>query len=287
MAHSLCTSEAGEELSHFQRLWRTLFDPDTDPGTKFERLFERETTEFDLNYAFLSRISVANATERFETVHGSHEVLQPGATVPLSETYCRKTITEPGGTLAVSDAPAEGWADDPAYDTFGLGSYLGTTVSVEDELYGTLCFANTTPRDDPIRETEKTLVEMYGQWAAYTLDPPDGPATRETRIDAVEDRAASSEAIDSMMAALENRTRRVILTTLGGDVTEISISTLERRIDRENTRIRLRHNHLPRLATAGYITWDDGSDTIARGPNFPEVEPLVQFLNEYDTGAPE
>jgi hypothetical protein len=287
MTHSICTSDAGGELPYFQRLWRTLLAPNIDPQTRLERLFDHETTEFDLKYAFLSHIDLETETERFEIVHGSHEDLKPGSTVPLSKTYCRKTIADPEGTLAISDALAEGWEDDPAYETFGLESYLGTTVSVDDQLYGTLCFADTAAREEPIRDEEKALIEMHSQWVAYTLDLWDRLPTRGTRTDTIEGRAVSSDAIDSMMDALRKRPRRVILMTLLGDTTEVSLATLERQINDENTRIRLYHSHLPKLANAGYIEWDDASDTISEGPRFSEVEPLVQLLKEYNTGFPE
>jgi len=283
MTHRICTSEADGELRYFQRLWRTLLAPSIDPKIKLERLFEHETAEFDLDYAFLSHIDLENETERFEVVHGSHEILKPGTTVPLSKTYCRKTIADPEGTLAVSDALAEGWEDDPAYETFELGSYLGTTVSLDDDLYGTLCFANTAARDEPILDKEKALVEMHSQWVEYALDLRDWSSMQGTRIDTIEGRAVSSEAIDTMMDALKSRPRRVTLMTLLGDTTETSIGTLERQINRENTRKRLYHSDLPRLANAGYIRWDDDSETISQGPKFSEVEPLVQLLKEYNT----
>jgi len=169
MPHSICTSKGNEGWSYFQRLWRTLLVPDIEPRLRLEQLFETETDEFDLHYAFLSRIDLENETECFDIVYGSHESLRSDTTVPLSDTYCRETITDPEGTLAVSDASAEGWEGDPAYETFGFESYLGTTISVDDELYGTLCFADTAARDDPINDKEKALVEMHGQWVEYTM----------------------------------------------------------------------------------------------------------------------
>lgn len=287
MIHSICTSDTGGNLTYFQRLWRTLLAPNIDPRTRLEQLFEHETAEFDLDYAFLSSIDLENETERFEVVHGPHEVLKPGTTVPLSETYCRKTIADPEGTVAISDALAEGWDDDPAYEKFELGSYLGTTVSVDDELYGTLCFADTTARDEPIRDREKSLVEMHGLWVEYTLSLRDWPPIRETRLDTIGERAVSSEAIDSMMDALRTPTRRVILMTLLGDTTETSLATLQCRLNEDDARVQLLHRDLPKLADTGYIEWDGDSGTISKGPRFSEVEPLVQLLKEYNTKFPE
>lgn len=287
MTHSLCTSDAGGVLPSVQRLWRTLLAPNIDPKVKLEELFDHETTEFGLNFAFLSTIDLETETQRFEVVHGSHEMLHPGTTVSLAETYCRKTIADPEGTLAVTDAVAEGWAEDPAYETFELGSYLGTTVLVDDELYGTLCFANTSARDDPFHEEEKAILELHSQWVEYTLALFGMPPFQETRSDAIEARAVSSDAIDSMMGALQSPLRRVVLMALLGDTTEVSVATLERQVDHEHARLRLYHTELPKLAHDGYIVWDADSDTVSTGPRFVEVKPLVQLLKEYDTAFPE
>ena len=281
MTHSICTSDADEVVPHFQRLWRTLLVPDVDPNARLEQLFEHETAEFDLEYAFVSSIDQEHGTERFDVVYGSHERVKPGTTVPLTETYCRKTIEHPEGTLAISDAVAEGWADDPAYQTFELGSYLGTTVSVDGEVYGTLCFADHEARTEPFVNVEKALVEMHGQWVSYVLALSEEPPIRTTRIDAIEGRTVSREGIDSMMDALKNWTRRSVLMALL-DATETSLDALEGRVIDETERIQLHHSHLPRLANAGYVAWDADAGTVARGPRFSEVEPLVRLLREYE-----
>jgi GAF domain-containing protein len=280
MVHSLCTTEQSNPLSHVQRLWSTVFASDVELEQKLERLFAEETDEFGMEGALFSRIDLDEETEQFEVVYGPHEDLTADATVPLSSTYCRKTITEPTGTMTVSDAPAEGWSDDPAYQRFGFGSYVGTTVRVDDELYGTLCFVKTAPRDQPIVDAEARLVELYGQWAAYELDQ-----RRDTSADVEIETSdgplvASSSQLDTVMDILSRQARRRILLTLVDDTTENSVRALERAINEPNPRIQLYHVHLPRLEQADYIEWDRDSNTITRGKNFSEVESLLGLLSE-------
>jgi hypothetical protein len=249
-------------------------------ASKLEQLFEEETAEFNLDYAFLSRIDLEAETQYFELVHGSHGALEPGNTVPLSKTYCRKTIADPEGTMAVSDALAEGWGDDPAYEKFGLGSYVGTTVSSENKLYGTLCFANTAPRDTPITDDEKTLIDIFGQWVSYELNQWEGPQIHDpVHGDFVQYDVPSSK-IDSLMEILRDRERRVILRSLLDNTTENRLDSVIEGIDTGNRETDLHHNHLPRLEQAGYINWDKNSNTISRGPNFFEIAPLIQLLDE-------
>nr|WP_218153825.1 hypothetical protein [Halopelagius inordinatus] len=52
---------------------------------------------------------------------------------------------------------------------------------------------------------------------------------------------------------------------------------------REQARIELRHVHLPKLEESGLIEWNRESGAVARGPEFEEIEPLLELLaNGYD-----
>lgn len=279
MVHTLSTHEQGENLPYLQKLWDTLFISDIDLGSKLEQLFAEETDEFDLDYAFLSRIDLEAETQQYKLVHGKHGIVETHNTVPLAETYCRKTIADPEGTVVVSDALAEEWDEDPAYEKFELGSYVGTTVTVADELYGTLCFASSNPREEPITDEEAQLVEMHGQWVAYELNQT-GPPSHDTVSCSLAERKISSAQIDAMMDALRNPVRRSVLLTLV-DSTQSSIDDIKQTTDSRYSQVDLHHNHLPKLEGAGYIERNHESNTISRGQNFLVVEPLVRLLKEY------
>jgi hypothetical protein len=279
MTHSICTQS--QKVEYLQELWEIMFAPDTDLGSRLERLFERETAEFELEYGFFSRIDTETETQHFQVVHGSHERLRAEDEVPLSTTYCRKTIADPDGLLAITDAAAEGWADDPAYRTFGLGSYVGTTVSADGDLYGTLCFANTAPRNDPITEEELALVELYGQWVSHELDMWRGPPTQDIATLDIGKHEISPSRMNTMMDVLGDQVRRLIVLSLLDDSSEDVVELLDRETEIEHTEITLRHVHLPKLEEAGYIELGPDSNTILPGPNFSEIEPFLRQLKEY------
>ena len=46
------------------------------------------------------------------------------------------------------------------------------------------------------------------------------------------------------------------------------------------------HRHLPKLADAGYITWDRETETIRRGPRFDEIEPLLKLIQDHQDELP-
>ena len=118
----------------------------------------------DLPYAFVTEI--APSEQRIIAAVGSHELLQPGSTCPIEESYCRRTV-EGEGFLAVANAVDEGWKEDSAYERFDLGSYIGGKLVVDGDLFGTLCFASNEPRGRPFTDTERTFVELASRWLGY------------------------------------------------------------------------------------------------------------------------
>lgn len=47
---------------------------------------------------------------------------------------------------------------------------------------------------------------------------------------------------------------------------------------RQRERIEFRHVHLPKLEEEGLIDWNRESNVVARGPDFEEIEPLLELL---------
>ncbi|MFC7082021.1 sensor histidine kinase [Halorussus caseinilyticus] len=160
-------TELRENETYLRKLYRTASNTELSYEQKRRRLLELGRERLDVDVGFVSHIE----GDTFEIVDavGSHELLQPGQTAPLVNTYCRKTI-EDEGLLSVEDAESEGWIDDPAYETYGLGCYVGAKIFVNDALYGTLCFADRDPRSRAFSENEKIYVELISQWLRYEYE---------------------------------------------------------------------------------------------------------------------
>jgi PAS domain S-box-containing protein len=162
---------AERALRREQEALRQMYRITADRGVSFEskvhQLLDLGRDYLGVSEGFLGRIS----DETQEIVHalGTHPELRPGETCPLSESYCRKTI-EQDGLLTVHDAEAEGWTEDAAYEKFGLGTYIGSKVVLEGELYGTFCFADSDSREEAFTERERTFVELMRQWVSYELE---------------------------------------------------------------------------------------------------------------------
>jgi hypothetical protein len=97
--------------------------------------------------------------------------------------------------------------------------------------------------------------------------------------------------LDRMFEVMSHPFRRRILFRLSdytsGSEGELTTGALKMGGDEPNVlAIQLRHLHFPKLANAGYIDWDESTDTVRRGPMFDEVEPLLRLMHNHQEELP-
>ena len=160
---------ANEEA--FESLQNVATDPTLTTDERIDRILEVGAERLGTDYGFLARIEEeTHEVIRSATTGDSPrlDALAPGATTPLSATFCRHTVgkDEP---VAIDDAGSE-MPEDPAYERFGLESYLGVTVQVASEEYGTVCFVDPEPRERAFSERERTFAELLTSWVHYLLE---------------------------------------------------------------------------------------------------------------------
>ena len=156
-----------ESLRALQQLYAVSSDQDRTFVEKIEEILRLGRTYLGVDNGFLTRIE--QGTQHIEISNATHPGLQDGKSCPLDEAYCRRTI-ELDELLTVVNATDEGWDDDSAYERFGLSTYIGGRVEIDDELYGTLCFADTAARAEPFTDTQRTFVELLTRWVSYELE---------------------------------------------------------------------------------------------------------------------
>lgn len=93
---------------------------------------------------------------------------------------------------------------------------------------------------------------------------------------------------DDALDALAHRERRRLLTALvehnPQDARPIPVDgdeepALEQLVE-------MRHVHLPKLEEYGFVEWDRDTDEISTGPNFVEIRPLLELLDEHADELP-
>jgi len=198
-----------------QRLHRITANPGTAFEEQVSQLLAFGADVFGVDIAFLARIDAGTGDFEIEAAQGDHDLIQAGVTSDLSQTYCRRTVdSDTSSPLAIQNAPNE-MDGDPALERFGLGCYMGARIEVNDELYGTLCFADSTPRQSEFSDEEQALIEIMAQWLRQQLEQ------REYRheLEAARDRFERTlERVDDAFFAVDTDWHVTYVNEAGTDV---------------------------------------------------------------------
>lgn len=95
-----------------------------------------------------------------------------------------------------------------------------------------------------------------------------------------------SEPLDDALDALAHVQRRRLLTALLEHESQAvsPVADSEGAADRDC--VALRHIHLPKLASAGFVDWDRERGEVSRGPAFEDIRPLLELLIEHEGALP-
>ncbi|MDS0295197.1 PAS domain S-box protein [Halogeometricum luteum] len=150
-----------------EAIYEVFADRSQRPSEATRRALEIGAEHLGVEVGFLTRIE--DGTQSIELVSGPHPTVRLGAACPLEEAYCSRTVRL-SGPMSVQNAGSSDAVDPSAYERFELGSYVGTAVAVDGELYGTVCFADADPREEPFSESEELFVELLGHLVSRALE---------------------------------------------------------------------------------------------------------------------
>lgn len=97
---------------------------------------------------------------------------------------------------------------------------------------------------------------------------------------------------DAILDALRNSHRRRLLVDLmeHDPQQDVGVNVPEaiqvRRADLDDLRVELYHTHLPKLEELGYIRWERGAHEVTKGPNFDEIRPLLELIEDHRDELP-
>lgn len=165
------------------QLYDTAFDAGAPIELKLRRALEIGTDHLGHPVGYVTRIE--DGTQKILAAVGANDRIEAEATDPMERTYCRETV-ERDGPLVISDAAAEGWEDDRAFETFGLRCYIGAEIRIDGKTYGTLCFGGEDPRDRPSLEIQQPTVKTLARWVGYEIDRHRYERTLERKTERLE-----------------------------------------------------------------------------------------------------
>lgn len=87
---------------------------------------------------------------------------------------------------------------------------------------------------------------------------------------------------DAVFDALRVEKRRTLLENL---ITESQADTTSEMVIDEEFDIEMYHCHLPKLASQGFIEWDEADQSVMAGENFEKVRLILEVIeeDEFDT----
>ncbi len=101
-------------------------------------------------------------------VHSAGSSIKVGDVYPLGMTFCQETL-EFGGAVYFEDAGQSRFKTHPCYLEFGLATYIGIPIKVENKVYGTLNFSAPTPRQKEFSPNDNEILKLMAQWVGSAL----------------------------------------------------------------------------------------------------------------------
>lgn len=152
-------------------LLRDLAEPPADPDADalLGQLLGRARQRLDVDVGLLARVDRTDGTDSWAVSRlvGDSTAVPAGPSSPLTETHCRQTL-DSEGVVAVADATRAGENGDPPDGT--PPAYIGATVTVDGQSWGTLSFAASEPRREPFTGRERTAVCLLARRVGAELE---------------------------------------------------------------------------------------------------------------------
>jgi len=155
-------ANGGTDQRYRELLHPILTDEERRRSEKIRAVLQLGADRLGVEHGHLTRIDPAAGTHQITEVSGPHPLVEQGAVIDLSKSFCRVVLAE-NEPLLLENAPEQGWADDPASEAFGFVTYLGTKVLANDQLYGTVCFVDQEGRNEAFTDADRALLEAIAQ----------------------------------------------------------------------------------------------------------------------------
>jgi len=106
--------------------------------------------------------SIQNEVYTIEWVQTAKLDFSAGKQLPLATTYC-SVVLEANHLIYTNDASKDSrFKEHASYQTYGLETYIGTPLIINDQVWGILGFSRKSKRAEPFTELEIEMVRMMG-----------------------------------------------------------------------------------------------------------------------------
>lgn len=151
----------GEKV--IRRLYEITNNYDLGFETQIEQILKMGLERFNLDIAILSKIDNNHYVVKHCVVPADVE-LASGVEFDLDSTYCHITCQADRPIALEYIGKHDQYASHPAYQAFGLESYIGMPIKLNSKLYGTLNFSSPTPYNREFTAVDIDAIQLMASW---------------------------------------------------------------------------------------------------------------------------
>lgn len=162
--------EAMEEMASRESVSRMLYATVSSQRTgideKVNRLLGITAEHLGMHCGILSEIVDDRYTVLYVTGEGC--AVGRGEVFSVEDTICARTL-DAGKPLGVTNLGEGIWRYHPIHERGDVGSYLGVPVFVDGQIFGTLVFLDSKPRERRYQSHEVNFVSLVAEWIGAQL----------------------------------------------------------------------------------------------------------------------
>lgn len=157
---------SGEKV--IRRLYEITNSYDLGFEAQMTEILKMGLERFNLDIGILSKIENNQYVVKFCVVPDDVE-LSADVTFDLNTTYCHITCLADAPTALEHIGKHDQYASHPAYQAFGLESYIGMPIKLNGKLYGTLNFSSATPYKRKFKAVDIDALQLMSSWIEVEL----------------------------------------------------------------------------------------------------------------------
>jgi PAS domain S-box-containing protein len=182
-----------------QKLYEVVADPRLDFNGKVQQLLVMGCERFQLEIGILAELT----ENQFKVIQihqnvssGEAAAIAPDDCVEINNTYCFRTIASNEPISFEQAATLPEWQDHPFYVATRLESYIGTSIFVDGETYGTLSFLSLAPHAVAFSAGDKKFLQLMSQWIGSEI------SRQQTETALVKEQEFMKVLLDNVNAAI-------------------------------------------------------------------------------------